>query len=246
LDFGVWNQNDEQIGEVEDLLLDLGSAQVDYVIVNTAGYPDTAQKLVPVPWGALMVVSAQAQATPTSGPQNGFVLSVDQSVFANAPELDLAAIPELGEQAEGWDADIRSYWQDIVGTTGSETPTPSTPEQIGLEGVVLATKLLSVSFQVEGGLVSMSMNDVLLDAESGAVKYVVLSVSTQTMGERLIPIPLKILTWDAANQVFVPNVDPQAIEQAPSFQAGKYPLTVTPDWDADLRSYWEQYISPGS
>jgi len=254
LDFGVWNQEDQQIGEIEDLVLNLGAAHVDYVIVNTAGSSDTAERLVPVPWGALMVVSAKAQAVATSGPQNGFVLSVDQSQFDNAPEIDLATIPELGEQAEGWDADIRSYWQGIVSAPGNETPAPSTsgtPEssitgQTGLAGVVLATKLLDINFQAEGGAASMKVDDVLVDVESGEIKYVVLSASTTATGEKLIPLPLKILGWDASNNAFIPNVDPQALLQAPGFEAGKYPPTITPDWDANLRSYWEKYISPGS
>ena len=254
LDFGVWDQNDQQIGEVEDMVLNLGTSQVDYVIVNTAGYPDTPGKLIPVPWVALKEVSAKAQTAGTSGPQNGFVLSVDKSTLAGAPEIDTSKIPELGEQADGWDADIHSYWQDLVSTSGSETPAPttsvtpgpSTAEHAGLAGVALATKLLGINSQVAGGAASMAVKDVLLDSQSGALKYVVLSANTAATGERLIPIPLNILSWDAANKVFIPNVDPQAFLQAPSFEGGKFPPTITPDWDANLRSYWEKYITPGS
>jgi len=35
LNFGVWNQANEQIGNVEDLVLNLGTAHVDYVLVST-------------------------------------------------------------------------------------------------------------------------------------------------------------------------------------------------------------------
>jgi sporulation protein YlmC with PRC-barrel domain len=257
LDFGVWNQDDQQIGEVEDLVLNLGTAHVDYVIVNTAGYGDAAEKHVPVRWVAMTVVSAKAQAAGTSGPQSGFVLTVDQSQFDGAPEIDLATIPALGEQAEGWDADIQSYWQGIISTSGNETPAPATtatPEssmtgQSGLTGVVLATKLLEVNFQAQAGVagaVSMKVDDVLVDSQSGEIKYVVLSASSTATGEKLIPLPLKVLGWDAANNAFTSNVDPQALLQAPGFEAGKYPPTITPDWDTNLRSYWEKYLSPGS
>ena len=258
LDFGVWNQEDQQIGEVEDLVLNLGRSHVDYVIVNTAGYGDAAERHVPVPWEALMVVSAKAQqAAPAAGPQNGFVLSVDQSQFDNAPEIDLATVPKLGEQAEGWDADIHNYWQDIVSAPGNGTSAPATtgtPEstitqQTGLAGVVLATKLLDVNFQGEigaAGAASMKVDDVLVDVESGEIQYVVLSASSTVTGEKIIPLPLKVLGWDATNNAFIPNVDPQALLQAPGFEAGKYPPTITPDWDANLRSYWKKYLSPGN
>ena len=254
LDFGVWDQNDQQIGQVEDMVLNLGTSYVDYVIVNTAGYPDSPGKLIPVPWVALKVVSAKAQAAAASGPQNGFVLSVDQSAIASAPEIDTAKIPELGEQSEGWDADIHSYWQDLVSSSGSGTPSPSTTEtpgaptakQASLSGVALATKLLGIKFQVANGAASMAVKDILLDSETGDLKYVVFSASTAATGERLIPIPLKILSWDATDKVSIPNIDPQALEQAPAFEGGKFPPTITPDWDANLRSFWQKYIAPSS
>lgn len=252
LDFNVWNQNDEQIGEVQDLVLNLETTHVDYVIVKMGGSLDTTGKLIAIPCEALTVVSAQAQSASANGPQNGFVLNVDQSKLDNAPEINLDNVPELGGQAEGWDADIRSYWQDIISApaTTSGTATPSTTTgQTGLAGVVLASKMLDVSFQAANGAASaasMSVDDVLVDVESCEIKYVVLSASSTATGEMLIPIPLKILGWDASNKAFVPNVDPQALLQAPGFEVGKYPPTITPDWDANLRSYWEKYISPGS
>lgn len=246
LDFNVYNQNDKQIGEVKDLVLNLGTPHVDYVILDTGKFLDLGGKLIAIPCEALTVVSAKAQSASANAPQNGFVLTVDQSKIDNAPEINLDKIPELGQQAEGWDADIQSYWQDILSAPANGTPAPSMAEQTGLSGVVLATKLLDINFQAPNGAASMSVNDVLVDMKSCEIKYVVLSASSTATGEKLIPLPLKILGWDATNKAFIPNVDPQALLQAPVFEAGKYPPTITPDWDANLRSYWEKYISPGS
>ena len=49
LTFTVLNQNGQQIGEVEDMILNLDNAMVDYVIVRTA------EKQVAVPWDKLSV-----------------------------------------------------------------------------------------------------------------------------------------------------------------------------------------------
>ncbi len=84
-----------------------------------------------------------------------------------------------------------------------------------------------------------SVDDAIIDVESGAIQYVVISVSSAAMGERLIPIPLKIFSWDSANKTFTLTTDVQTIENASSFKVGEYPDTQTPDWDAEIRSYWE-------
>ena len=48
-------------------------------------------------------------------PKNALMLTVDQSVFQNAPAVDLTTLPPVGEPAGAWDADIQTYWQNSLG-----------------------------------------------------------------------------------------------------------------------------------
>src|SRR5215208_3392244 len=40
LDFTVWNQNGDQVGDVEDLVLDLDNVNISYAVVGTGGFMD--------------------------------------------------------------------------------------------------------------------------------------------------------------------------------------------------------------
>src|SRR5688500_11292297 len=44
LDFDVWNQDGEQIGEVNDMILDLDNTRISYVIVGTGGFLEIGEK----------------------------------------------------------------------------------------------------------------------------------------------------------------------------------------------------------
>jgi hypothetical protein len=60
----------------------------------------------------------------TSGQQNVFILQGDPEVLRNAPDFDLGAnLPQAGQPAGDWDADIRTYWES-GGAIGGMDSTP--------------------------------------------------------------------------------------------------------------------------
>ncbi|HSB00215.1 MAG TPA: PRC-barrel domain-containing protein, partial [Anaerolineales bacterium] len=106
LDYNVWNQDGEQIGEVNDMVLDLDDARVSYVIVGTGGFLELGERDILVPWDSLQLQTEGGDMT--GGEQNAFILQTDQDVFANAPDVDVNTIlPALGEPAADWDLEIR-------------------------------------------------------------------------------------------------------------------------------------------
>ncbi|HJR78646.1 MAG TPA: PRC-barrel domain-containing protein [Anaerolineales bacterium] len=127
LDFDVWNQNGEQIGEVNDMILDLDNTRVSYVIVGTGGFLEIGEKDVLVPWESLDVQTA-ADGGP-AGDQNAFILNADQALFENAPDVDLNTIlPGIGEPTGDWEAEIRSYWESGVGPATEAPEATASPE----------------------------------------------------------------------------------------------------------------------
>jgi len=167
LDFPVLSQDGEQIGEVDDMVLDLDNRSVAYVVVSTGGFLDIGDKTIAVPWdsltlqtdnagtgGAVSTPSDDATAAPeatatgaattaTTEPaataegaatadagqgagmtqENAFILQIDQETFNNAPEFDLNTLPQMGQSAGDWDANISSYWEG--GAAGDAASTPS-------------------------------------------------------------------------------------------------------------------------
>jgi len=161
LNFDVWNQNGEQIGEVNDMILDMDNTRVAYVIVGTGGFLEIGEKDVLVPWDLLEVQTAGSGGP--AGDQNAFILLADQALFENAPDVDISAtLPGRGEPAGDWDVDIRGYWETGVlpatalpeATTAADatatvspdgTAVPEATEAPGaadLQGVALVSEVL--------------------------------------------------------------------------------------------------------
>jgi sporulation protein YlmC with PRC-barrel domain len=150
LDFDVWNQNGEQLGEVDDMVLDLDNTNISYVIVGTGGFLDLGEKDILIPWSSL-----ELQTPVTGGQENAFVLLADNDMLENAPDFDVDAnLPGVGQPAENWDVDIRNFWEGGVVPeatqvgTGSATPaadTTTVPEMTATTTTGSATATSSTS-----------------------------------------------------------------------------------------------------
>lgn len=155
LDFDVWNQNGDQVGEVNDMILDLDNTRVAYVIVGTGGFLEIGEKDVLVPWN-LIEVQVAGSGGP-AGDQNAFILQMDQELFENSPDVDIdATLPGRGEPAGDWDVDIRNYWETgalpattvpeetaVADATATAMPeVTETPGVADLQGVALASDVL--------------------------------------------------------------------------------------------------------
>ncbi len=176
LDFTVWNQNGEQIGEVDDMVLDLDNTRVAYVIVGTGGFLDLGERDVLVPWDSLELQIGTGDTT--GGEPTAFILQSDQEIFNNAPDVDLGAmLPEIGQPASDWDDEIRTYWESgvvpntpdpaaTVDPNMTATPSPDTSQAtatadtgqgqgpgqgVELHGVVLASDVLGAPITLSPG-----------------------------------------------------------------------------------------------
>jgi sporulation protein YlmC with PRC-barrel domain len=126
LDFKVWSQDGEQIGEVDDMVLDLDNTQIAYVVVGTGGFLDLGERDILVPWNSLQLQTGTGETT--GGQENAFILQTDVDVFRNAPDFDLNAnLPQAGQAAGDWDVDISTYWES-GGATGGTANTPAAGE----------------------------------------------------------------------------------------------------------------------
>lgn len=167
LDYDVWNQEGDQVGEVNDMIVDLDNARISYVIVGTGGFLEIGEKDVLVPWDSLQLQTEGDDTT--AGDQHAFILLIDQETFNNAPDTDVnAVLPGLGEPAGDWDADIRNFWQSGVvpdAPSGDATAVPDMTATVSpdatavpdagdttttgeLQGVILASELLGSNITV--------------------------------------------------------------------------------------------------
>ena len=137
LDFTVWSQDGEQIGEVDDMVLNLDNSQVAYVVVGTGGFLDLGERDILVPWNQLQLQTGTGDNT--GGQQNAFILQSDVDAFRNAPDFDLSTIPQMGQAANDWDTAIRTYWENPGAGTGTGTGTGTATAAPGGAAVATAT-----------------------------------------------------------------------------------------------------------
>lgn len=99
---------EENLGEVEQLSIDLSEWQVAYGVVDVGGFLGIDEKQVPIPW----------QAFGWDEKLESFTLPLEQATLEAAPEFNLAEeVVEEGEVAAPMEeAGIQSFWEAELGS----------------------------------------------------------------------------------------------------------------------------------
>jgi sporulation protein YlmC with PRC-barrel domain len=94
----VYNQKDEDLGEIKEIMLDMGTGRVGYAVLSFGGFLNMGGKLFAVPWEALTLDTANKR----------FVLNVEKSRLENAPGFDKDDWPDMADPA--WAKGIHAYY----------------------------------------------------------------------------------------------------------------------------------------
>lgn len=94
----VMNPSGEDLGKLEDLMLDLDRGRVAYAVLSFGGFMGMGDKLFAIPF----------QALKHDGDRNRFVLNVDKERLKNAPGFDKNNWPSTADRA--WGSQIHSYY----------------------------------------------------------------------------------------------------------------------------------------
>ncbi len=102
----IQNPHGEKLGMVEDLMLDLESGRVAYVVVSYGTLSNLKDKLFAVPWKAFRLDTQKHR----------FILDVDETVLKNAEGFDQDNWPNTVDR--DWESQlhqhygVRPYWED--------------------------------------------------------------------------------------------------------------------------------------
>lgn len=172
--YNVYNNNNEAIGDIEELVVDMNTSEVKYVVVGVGGFLGIGEKSVAIPYQALTinqpVMADDNTAEVNEILTNIFILDADVETLENAPAIDLALFEAPLDDAVETDAEdsmtfaeqeqaIHTFWQDrMTMTDPAESTEMTTDDQMvepGMASYVLANNLL------EATLVShnMAMDD---------------------------------------------------------------------------------------
>ncbi|TCT01564.1 PRC-barrel domain-containing protein [Aquabacter spiritensis] len=100
----VRNPKDEQLGTVEDIVLDPGNGDIRYLIVASGGILGLGEDMVAVPWSSVRATSGL----------NTFVLNVSEDVIDQAPTVDPDRFSDPNQSTQDRQR-VDTFWREHAG-----------------------------------------------------------------------------------------------------------------------------------
>lgn len=94
----VANLQDEDIGEIKEIMLDVPTGNIEYAVLSFGSFLGMGEKLFAVPWSALKLDTINKR----------FILNVDKERLQNAPGFDKDNWPDLADSTLS--NDLHSYY----------------------------------------------------------------------------------------------------------------------------------------
>ncbi|OHV72601.1 PRC-barrel domain-containing protein [Ensifer sp. LCM 4579] len=98
------NVQDEDLGDVEDVVLDPHTGNILYVVVSRGGFFGIGSEMVAVPWDRLRV----------SPSMSTFVLPVDEAAIEQAPRVASETLVDPTQTGSIRKSDVESYWDQVL------------------------------------------------------------------------------------------------------------------------------------
>ena len=233
----VYGQDNSQIGTVSDVIIDLAAGKATYVMVRFDPSIGTAGEMTMVPWAAF-----QIQNNGQPGAANyQLMLNVDVNALKTAPSFKQSSLPDF--TVSGWDTDIQSYWADKLPAQPQSAATPEAEALLGatgMSGSVRASEMLTEKLVGPNSQQIGQISDVLIDAQTGFVRYVVLHAAPALgLGDKMIPVPLQLLKQPAPGQGFTVPFDQSMLQMAPNIDMNTLDTAAAQGWDQAIITFWK-------
>jgi sporulation protein YlmC with PRC-barrel domain len=222
----VDNLNDEELGSIEDLLIDLNTGNILFATVEHGGFLDIGDSDFPVPltamqWGA---------------ESDEMIVSISPEMLETFPDID-SEWP--GDFAEGWHTDLDTFWSGAGFDVSAIQNTQPGP-------VVRASELIGYGVGATDTPGMGNIEDMVIDLANSQVKYMVLSFAdAATFGQEWVAVPYSAFDPTAFGDEYVfaddfdrnllmdaPRIDAEGIYDAAEFQT---------NWDEQIQAFWSEH-----
>lgn len=109
----VRNSKAEDLGKIEEIMIDLPTGRVAYAVISFGGFIGIGDKLFAVPWSALRIDEGERE----------FVLDISRETLENAPGFDKNNWPDMADAS--FEQNVHThygktpYWQHDVTDAGN-------------------------------------------------------------------------------------------------------------------------------
>ena len=94
----VVNLQNEDLGTIEHLMIDLATGRIAYAVLSFGGFLGMGDKLFAIPWTALTVDTVEKR----------FILKADKELLKFAPGFDKERWPNMADRA--WGTQVFKYY----------------------------------------------------------------------------------------------------------------------------------------
>ncbi len=94
----VYNMQDEELGTIQDVMLDVTEGSIRYAVLSSGGFLGMGDRLFAVPWRALTLDRENQR----------FLLDVDVERLKKAPGFDKDEWPNMADPT--WNSTVDSYY----------------------------------------------------------------------------------------------------------------------------------------
>jgi sporulation protein YlmC with PRC-barrel domain len=227
----VVNGAGENLGKIEELMIDLQDGRVAYAVLSFGGFLGMGNKLFAIPWQALKLKLHE----------HAFLLDIPKETLEKAEGFDKNNWPATNRE---WLSTMYSYygyqpyWQTgaaaeagistgISGDTGSErmarmgsTAGRDNPEFLSAS-TIKGDKVVNRAGENLG-----KIEELMIDLQDGKVAYAVVSHGGFLgIGNKLFSIPWKALTPKLHEHAILLDIPKETLEKAEGFDKDKWPLT---------------------
>jgi len=231
----VKNAAGEDLGKVEDLVLDPNGGTIEYGVLSTGGFLGMGDKLYAVPFSLL-----RAPQVSEDSDLAYFTLDLDKAKLEGSPRFPKDKWPNVDEPA--WRAEIDTYF-GTRGRISAETLDAATRWHL-----VRASDVIGEDVNNPGDDDLGDVKELVLDPQRGRVTYFVLSSGGFLgLGDKLFAIPweeLDVLRKDKGDLRLVLDVDKARLEKSPEYKEAEWihmrdPVYVKSVYDYyDCHCYW--------
>lgn len=221
----VQNRQGQDLGDVEDVLVNINSGEVEYAVLSFGGFLGMGDKLFAFPLTAF----------DRSQDRDHLVLAIDQNRLKNAPGFERDNWPNY----EGGDT---SFFDRVRSFFGGSDQNANQQQAQGRQqrGMMRVSDLNGRDVQDRNGRDVGEVEDVVLNIREGKVAYVVLDVDRGwTQSDRLLSLPLDAVSAPAerGNDLML-TMDRDRLDTSRGFESNNWPDVNASSFSRNTESYY--------
>ncbi len=217
----IMTSDNQKDGKIKDLVLDLQSGHILYVVVSGTGK------------GTVAVSPQIFTQTPAANDEYAHV-NVDKAKLDGAPQFTSQwdKVPNIGS-AQLLDA-VTTYFGQSRWWQGHNPANQGNFAIANKDTAFLGKKVENVNNAPVG-----KINNIVVDLPRGRILYVVLEPdSSLNLGDNLYALPPDAITWNAGQKSLVSNIDQSKLASAPHFASNNWPNLSDPSFASQVYQYY--------